>query len=151
MMHDAKNNTMIKALSWGLVVAWAILIFVVSAKPGHDFEIGQGIVAVLKNWLAGLLSSLTGRPVDPSPIGHFFEYLVFGGLLANALRFHVKSTGKIVAGALGIAAAYAATDEFHQYFVPSRACDPADWLVDIAAAGIAACVVALAARTLRHR
>ena len=32
--------------------------------------------------------------------------------------------------AIIIGSAYGVTDEFHQYFVPDRSCDPLDWLVD---------------------
>jgi VanZ family protein len=34
--------------------------------------------------------------------------------------------------ALAAGAVYAATDELHQYFVPSRQMDAVDWLVDLA-------------------
>ena len=36
-----------------------------------------------------------------------------------------------------LVAAYAATDEFHQAFVPGRHADPWDWVVDVAGAGLA--------------
>jgi len=40
-------------------------------------------------------------------------------------------------------AVYAATDEFHQYFVPQRQADPFDWLVDVSGiiVGVAAMLV----------
>ena len=135
-MHDTKKKTVI---AWVLVVVWAIVIFAMSAKSGLDLDSGKGIVSMVKRWLADVLSAAAGRPVDPSPIGHFGEYLVFGALLVNALRNHVTS-GKMALGAIGIAALYAATDEFHQMFVPGRACDPLDWLVDVSAVAIVALI-----------
>lgn len=126
-------------ISWGLVVAWAVFIFVMSATTEHDFKTGTGIAAMLKTLVSDVLSAVVGHEVDPSPIGHFGEYLVFGGLLVNALR-HYVSPAATAGGAVAIAAFYAVTDEFHQLFVPGRACDPADWVVDVSAAMLAALI-----------
>ena len=150
--HKSSHSTLSKTLSWIAVIVWAALIFVASAKSGLDFDTGNGPLELARRWLADTLSSLMGRPVDPSPIGHFSEYLVFGVLLFNALRMHLHmSPSRVALCAIAIAAAYAATDEFHQIFVPGRACDPVDWLVDVAAAAIAACVFAVALRDNKHR
>lgn len=133
MRNTRRNNV----IAWVLVAAWAVVIFAMSAKSGLELDKGTGIVSVVKRWLADVLSGLTGQPVDPSPIGHFGEYLVFGALLVNALRHHV-APGKAAFGAIAIAALYAITDEFHQMFVPGRACDSLDWLVDVSAVAVAA-------------
>ena len=141
--RKSSHSTLSKTLAWAAVVVWAVLIFVASAKSGFDFDTGNGPLELAKRWLADVLSSLMGYPVDPSPIGHFSEYLVFGALLFNALRMHLHMRpSRVALCAIAIAAAYAATDEFHQMFVPGRACDLVDWLVDVAAAAIAACVFA---------
>ena len=137
-----------KAIAWTIAVVWAIVIFAASAKSGLDFEFGTGPLSLARRWLADVLSAAFGYPVDPSPIGHFGEYLVFGALLFNALRMHVRPS-RAAWGSIAIAAVYAATDEFHQLFVPGRACDPADWAVDVVAALIAAslCYLASAKRS----
>lgn len=126
-------------IAWVLVGAWALVIFAMSAKSGLELDTGNGIVSLAKRWLASVLSELTGQPVDPSPIGHFGEYLVFGALLVNALRHHLPA-GRAALSAIGVAAAYAITDEIHQIFVPGRACDPLDWLVDVSAVALAALI-----------
>ena len=143
----AGNRSRRQAIAWVLVIAWACAIFAMSAKTAAEFSSGTGIVAIVKRWLAVVLSDFAGHPVDPSPIGHFTEYLVFGALLVNALRYHVNAR-KAVAGAIAIAALYAVSDEFHQLFVPGRACDPLDWLVDMSAVCLAALVGWL---VLRHK
>lgn len=130
---------------------WAVAIFLMSAKSGLELDTGTGVLSMVKRWLGDALSAWSGHPVDPSPIGHFAEYFVLGCLLANAMRFHVAPNQqlgrtRIVAFAAILAAAYAATDEFHQLFVPGRACDPADWLVDIVAATLAAALFCLVFR-----
>lgn len=136
-----------KQIAWALVIAWAVAIFVISAKPADDFMLGVGVVAQLKMWLSAIVSSVVGHTVDVSPIGHFTEYLVFGALLANALRHHFPPA-KAAILAVCIASAYAVTDEIHQIFVPGRESDPADFLVDTTAAAIAAGIAWLLMR--RH-
>ena len=138
-----RHSTGSKALAWIAVIVWAVLIFVASAKSGLDFDTGNGPLELARRWLADVLSSLMGRPVDPSPIGHFSEYFVFGVLLFNALRMHLRmSPSRVALCAIAIAAAYAVTDELHQILVPGRECDPIDWLVDVVAAAIAASIFA---------
>ncbi|MBO4351981.1 MAG: VanZ family protein, partial [Eggerthellaceae bacterium] len=144
------NSEKQKVIAWTLVAVWAVFIFAASATSGYDFEMGSGPFALLRRWLVDVLSSAMGHPVDPSPIGHFTEYFVFGALLMNALRMHVRPS-RAAWGAIAIVAAYAVTDEFHQLFVPGRACDPADWLVDVSAAAIAALVYVLVCALVAKR
>lgn len=168
-MRDSKTHDWRLVISWVLVVAWAAFIFFASAKSGLELDSGTGILSIVKRWLADVLSTLTGMPVDPSPIGHFAEYFVFGGLMLNAVacqlgvwekpnsdvraerqsdnkskgtarrRSAPKTNGVAKACAIAVVAVaiYAVTDEIHQAFVPGRACDILDWLVDVAAASIA--------------
>ena len=84
------RSTVSKVLAWIAVIVWAVLIFVASAKSGLDFDTGNGPLELVRRWLADALSSLMGRPIDPSPIGHFCEYLVFGALLFNTLRMQLR-------------------------------------------------------------
>ena len=48
--------------------------------------------------------------------------------------------------AIVVASAYGVTDEFHQLFVPGRACDPVDWMVDTAGAALGALLAHVALR-----
>ena len=169
-------------LFWLLVAVWAVAIFAVSAKSGAEFD-GTGILAQAKRWIASVLSAVTGQSVDPSPIGHFFEYFVFGLLLFNATwrsfgsvraesaseedspsarigeadetsrasKSQASGSARACVLAVAIAAVYAITDEFHQMFVPGRACDPADWLVDVVAASLAVAIAYAIARRRQNR
>lgn len=129
----------------------AAFIFWMSAKDGTTLDTGSGIVSRAKAWLAAYLSSIAGAPIDVSPLGHFLEYLVFGGLLANALRYEMPRAKAAWVAPLA-ASLYGVSDEIHQLFVPLRACDPADWAVDTVAAlaGSAMVVAWCAARRRRH-
>ena len=55
--------------------------------------------------------------------------------LAELTLFFRKNTVMVIAllAALAIGSLYGITDEWHQLFVPSRSCDPADWAVDTVA------------------
>lgn len=136
--QTARRQTRARALSWGAVVIWAGVIFWMSSNTGSEVNQGLGIISAVKAWLSAVADSLVGPGVDVSPVGHFTEYFVFGCLLANALRTAVGLRAAVVVGALAIGSLYGVTDEWHQYFVPDRSCDPADWAVDTVASGLGA-------------
>lgn len=119
-----------RVLSWALVIAWACVIFFMSAHTGSDFQQGTDFVARVKMRIDELQLALFGPGVDiASSIAHFCEYTVFGALLQNALSGHVSPKRAVLAG-IALGSLYGVSDEFHQLFVPGRACDPADWVVD---------------------
>ena len=82
--------------------------------------------------------------------GHAVLYAGLACLLVRALSGARWSrvTGGASAIAVGLAAAYGMTDEFHQWFVPGRTADPADWVADVAGAAIGVGVIYLAARVV---
>lgn len=129
-------------LSWVAVAIMAGVIFWMSAKDGITLDENSGIVSILKAWLASVAQDAFGHPVDVSPVGHFVEYLIFGGLLTNALRWHM-SLRRAALLAIALASAYGVTDEIHQIFVPMRSCDLLDWAVDTVA-GAAGALIACA-------
>lgn len=133
-MTSPSNDSRTKkiAASWIAVVAMAAAIFWMSANTGQSINQGLGIISAVKAALASGACALFGHEVDVSPVGHFTEYLVFGALLFNALRFHMGPRAALVA-ALALGSLYGVTDEWHQLFVPERSCDPADWTVDTVA------------------
>lgn len=105
-----KRPTWLSSLLWLAAAAWAGVIYAGSSIPG---------------------SQIPGRF---SVLGHLVEYAIFGLLLALALRVEPRTAAMLVA--LAICAAYAASDEFHQAFVPMRTPDPLDWTVDVFASSI---------------
>jgi VanZ family protein len=91
----------IRALrEWGPAVAWAAVLFAVSARPTIPVDMAGG-------W---------------DKVAHFGAYFVLGLLLARTGRRRVLL--------LLLGWAYALSDEVHQSFVPGRDADPADWLAD---------------------
>jgi VanZ family protein len=80
---------------------------------------------------------------------HFGAYAVLAGFAVGALaRAHLAALRRVAAVGILIAAAYGATDEWHQSYVPGRDADPFDWAADAvgAIAGAAAMTVILRRR-----
>jgi len=63
---------------------------------------------------------------------HFAIFSVLGFCTAFAVRQVADGKRRVFLVSSGWCAFYAATDEFHQYFVPGRACMWQDWLIDVA-------------------
>ena len=106
---------------WTPPLVLMAVIFALSAQ--RDLSTGLGVF------------DLIGRKLV-----HAAEYALLFLLWWRALRT-VMRPGRAVGGALGIAVAYAVSDEFHQTFVPGRNGSPVDVLIDAAGASLAAAVV----------
>jgi VanZ family protein len=100
--------------AWLPVVAWAALIFTLSAIPSLSSGLGTWDLVLRK-------------------AAHFTEFAVLGLLLLRALGRPLPAV------AFGIA--YAASDELHQHFVAGRSANVLDVLID--AVGVAAGIVLL--------
>jgi VanZ family protein len=98
-------------LLWTAVLAWAGVIFTLSAQPGSRLPGGWSVQ------------------------GHFGVYAVLGVLLWLALGGRSAGVRGIVL-AIVIASAYGITDEFHQSFVPQRTPDVFDWATDTVGAAV---------------
>jgi VanZ family protein len=111
--------TAVRARAWIPVVVWAGVIFALSATPNLGTGLGTWDLLLRK-------------------LAHAAEYALLGALILRATRHPVL--------AVGLASAYAITDEVHQTFVSGRHGSPVDWLIDTAGAVIG---VALASRLWR--
>lgn len=88
---------------WIPVVLWAGLIFALSSIPSLDSGLGTWDTFLRK-------------------LAHLGEYAILGAVAYRALRREPI--------AIGLASAYAATDEAHQAFVSGRHGSVLDWLID---------------------
>jgi VanZ family protein len=71
-------------------------------------------------------------------LGHMIEYGILALLIWWALHAHAVSVERRgLLAAFAVAVIYAASDEWHQTFVPGRNGNVYDWTVDLAGAGIA--------------
>jgi VanZ family protein len=115
-----REGTSQRVLAWLPAVAWAGLIFFLSAQPDETLE---------KLGLQGQLLSIGG---------HLVVYFVLMVLLVVALRLssNLPSRQVYILSFL-IVALYGLSDEYHQSFVPGRTATIADWFVDLIGAAIA--------------
>ena len=135
-MKNFKKCTKCQIGAWFPVLLWAAIIFFISSNPDPyrflpvSWRSAVPIPAISNSSAAELLGQLM----------HFIEYAVLSFLIARALHssgrgaraFHQDkpATPKIPALVVIIAMLYALSDETHQLFVPGRAFQVIDLVVD---------------------
>ena len=128
--------------NWLPAIAWMIFIFIGSTSVLSAQHTSRIIVPFLR-WINPRISEDTLRLVQTTirKSGHVSEYAVLALLVLWARRAGQKKIGggqgwiwRDAAFALVVTAAYAATDELHQSFVPSREGSLWDVLIDSAGA-----------------
>ncbi|MGO8929209.1 MAG: VanZ family protein [Limisphaerales bacterium] len=127
---------------WLPLLVWMVVIFSASSDRA-SFQRSSRIIGPVVRWLFPHLSdnAVHAVVVTARKCAHLTEFAVLALLLWRALH---KSSRRTVpswrwseAGlALALAALYAASDEFHQTFVPSRQGSVWDVLLDTAGAAI---------------
>ena len=91
------------AWRWGPAIAWAALIFALSAQPGLKMSSDASVDAPVRH------------------VAHIFVYAVLAVLLVHALGGLGRPLTWRTAGIVALLAiGYGITDELHQSFVPSR-------------------------------
>lgn len=131
---------------WLLVLAWMTLIFMASGDT-HSYEHSSRIIEPLLRWLFPHLPEAKIHAVHElfRKCAHLTEYAVLALLLWRGLRKPLKNNPRPwdwreVRLTLLMVMLYAAADEFHQIFVPTRTAQVSDVLIDTAggAAGLLA-------------
>ncbi|MBI1749553.1 MAG: VanZ family protein [Acidobacteria bacterium] len=130
---------------WWPAMAWAAAIFFFSTGAFGGESTSRFIIPFLR-WL------LPDAPPETlfqlhfliRKAGHFVEYFFLSLLVLRGLRGGAGGWRlRWGLAALLISTGYAATDEFHQYFVPSRGAAAQDVLLDAAGAAVAQAVARL--------
>ena len=115
------------ALRAVLLLGWMGFIFYMSAQPDSGEESGFFLRLLLGPWAAHLAPShYEAIHHLVRKVAHFSEYAV----LALILSWNLGTTAARLALSWALASAYAATDEWHQAFVPNRGPAVADVAVD---------------------
>ena len=141
---------------WVPVLCWMALIFMASTDTLSAAHTSRFVEPLLLR----LFPHISAQTVDFIHFcfrkgGHLSEYAILGILLWRAVPEH--RTNPDVADwwragvALLVATLYAATDEYHQSFVPSRGPSVHDVLIDACGAAVALAIVCLANRKRPRR
>lgn len=119
--------------NWWPVVGWMSLIFLFST----DLFSGANTSSFLGPFLSSLFPAMTADQIETvhltvRKLGHWGEYFVLAVLIARALNAQTQRQSQLrrAASAIAIATLYAASDEWHQSFVPSRSASIVDVLID---------------------
>ena len=132
--------------AWIAVAVWAGLISVFSSGLFSGSHTGGVLLPVLRALFPGASSEVLALlHASIRKMAHFVEYLVLGVLLVRALRQEGLRGRELATVAICLGIGYAALDELHQAFVPSRTSSPRDVAVD----GIG--IVAGVASSMRRR
>jgi len=109
-----------------------IIKMIVKIIPSVDIDIGSFNHIIRKN-------------------AHFIAYLVLGVLALNALRRNEVYGYRNLALAIGICILYAISDEVHQLFVPGRAGQVRDVILDSAGAAVGIGAYLLICKLIKRR
>ena len=134
---------MIKRIIWtGITILWMVVIFSFSAKPAvqsteMSTSVGKMICRIFvhdfSSWSEEKQEELAAKIDHPvRKCAHASEYALLGALVLLTACTYAKMSPKTVAAAVIISVLYAASDEFHQRFVPGRSCQFTDVLIDSA-------------------
>jgi VanZ family protein len=126
-------------------ILWMTIIFLGSTDMLSAEHTSRFLVPFLR-WLDPQISFATLNAIQFGirKLGHLTEYAILAMLLWRALRsgtrWQMKMSILVLVAALACAI-FAASDEFHQSFVPSRTPSPRDVMIDICGAflGLAVC------------
>ena len=134
---------MTKRIIWtGITILWMVVIFSFSAKPAvqsteMSTSVGKMICRIFvhdfSSWSDEKQEELAAKIDHPvRKCAHASEYALLGTLVLLTACTYAKLSPETVAAAVIISVLYAASDEFHQRFVPGRSCQFTDVLIDSA-------------------
>lgn len=120
------SNKIYRATSVILWILTASLIFFLSHQTGEESSKSSGSMMLF-------LEQIFKTDISESFIrtaAHFTEFMIFGFITINlsfSFKGYLTPFKAVLYGSL-----YAVTDEIHQIFIPKRACEFKDFLVDTA-------------------
>ena len=137
---------------WMPALAWMALIFAGSTDMLSAEHTSRFIVPFLL-WLNPSMSyqTLSAIHLFIRKMGHVTEYAILAGLLWRAFRgtFGALSRRTVALCTFVVAAAFAASDEFHQTFTPSRTPSVHDVVIDCTGAVLAIALCFILSRSAR--
>jgi VanZ family protein len=128
---------------WLPLLAWMVLIFT-GSSDAKSYQHSSLLIEPLLHWLFPQMSQPHIEAIHHliRKCGHLTEYAVLALLLWRAVRKPVKNDSRPwnwqeARFELLLVMCYAATDEFHQSFVPNRTSLVSDVLIDTVGGAVA--------------
>ena len=122
---------------WLPLLIWLGVIFIGSTGVLSAEQTSRFLIPFLR-WLYPQISIATILSIHLAlrKLGHLIEYGILAVLLWRALRGTLTSTRNLAIASLVfmVSAVFAASDEFHQSFIPSRTASSNDVMIDICGA-----------------
>jgi len=142
IQKNSGKRTAVIVILWTAVVLWMSLIFYFSMENSEkSSQSSNSVIEIILSFADKNFDSYT--QAEKSAIcekysffirktAHFSIYTVLGGLIYAALSYQYNNNNRRKTAVLSFAigAVYAVSDEIHQYFVPGRACQLRDMLID---------------------
>ncbi len=149
----SKLKSIFSIICWVAVIMWMIMIFSQSAKVASESSAQSGrLIRSVVSMLDRDFSELSPDAQDEAvgrlqhfvrKSAHFAEYFVLGALICIAVGNHINKRLFQLLISIFAGAAYAVSDEVHQFFVEGRSCQLSDMLLDSAGVAVGAAVVVL--------
>ena len=138
------KQTVIRAILIALIISVMVIIFVLSAEDSRDSSDTSGSFTSFVLRLFGIdaegmsLEEFTKAEAFVRSAAHFSEYALLAFLAVLLLATYRMGRAPALGFSTVFASLYAVTDEIHQIFVPGRAAQFSDWLVDTSGAATGA-------------
>ena len=125
-------KTVRKNYRWIPVILWMSLIFILSHQDAsRSSQLSGGLLTAVIEVLTGMFKGLSLNPETLHFLirkgAHFGAYLILGLFTAHAME---PKSRKEWMWTLVICIIYAASDEYHQTFIPGRSGELKDVLID---------------------
>ena len=151
---------LLKPLSFLPAILMMYLIYSFSAQTGEvsgalSYEVSYQIVETKNELLSENKSydelAYSARSIEfyVRKAAHMTEYAILGLLSFTFYRGILKKEKRQFLAALLTAAVYAATDEFHQYFIPGRSAEVMDVCIDTLGASIGLAILFFTLKVVR--
>ena len=141
----SKKRIIFCVLIWLCVAALCVTIFVFSSKSAVESSEQSGAIIEFFYKLFGV--GFTDFFVRK--LAHFSEFLLLGFLSALAFTYTLTDIKKIYLGVV-FSLLYCISDEIHQIFVPGRACQFRDVLIDFSGILVGTAVLFLLYLLFKH-
>jgi VanZ family protein len=115
------------------LLLWMLVIFKFSSED-HSQSAARSDAVIQFVASKGFEVTSSAQTFETRKLAHFSLYFVLGFLVYNVARTKAWGRGLMVKLSVPFCALYAASDEFHQMFVPGRSPELRDVLIDTTAA-----------------